>query len=489
MNNGFLKVAAAIPQLFPGGVYQNSQNIKKLIMDLNALSVDIAVFPEMCLYGASQNSLAAQNTLIIECEEALLDIAQFTKNRQVLCVIGLPLRIEEKILNCAAVVGMGKIWGIVYKSDYKLNFDQITMGDYSIPFGDKALLRGDTELPINISIIIGKDINSIYNSSANIILNPFSADLVQFDNYFELIKALSSSPPKAVISVCGTLCKTPYSNKNSLIAECGRILAFGNQPVVEAEIDIERITGLRTLSDQSMSFVENSFIELPIEKSPKFVIKRKYPRQPYADSDNMEHIYDRLVQILYELYSSSKKRLALYKDQHFWTLFSMLLDLRERFSLKNDFAVIVLDEPPKDDIVLKSRFDIEILNIDAKSQNIKNAYILDYAEKNNLLVLGNADRTDYIRHKLNYGNFINPLINFNKTAIFFMLSQRRKYDDDWAEILEKYQPSLDDIIIDFFIYHYIDCGISSRKTKQIALETFEDIKKIEDLWDEFVISV
>lgn len=475
-----------MPQLYPGGIFQNTQNIKKLIMELNAQGADIAVFPELCLYGG-YSSLAAQNTLINECEDALLEIAQWTKNRQVISVIGLPLRVEEKILNCAAIVGMGKVFGIIYKSDKKYNFDQITLEDYSIPFGTKAILRGDTDMPINIAVIIGKDVNSLFNTSANVVLNPFSADLEQFDNYFDLVKAISASPPKAIVSVCGSINKTPYADKSCLITECGRVLAREvNQSIITAEIDIERITGLRTIYDLDLTF-ESSFIELPLEENLSFVKKRKYQRMPYADEGNFEHIYKRLVEFLREL-TSTKKRLALYYNcEHFWTLFSLILDCH----IKPEDVAVISERPinnEENEIITKAA-DIQIINIDEKSQNLKNAHIIDFAEKNNCALLGGMDRTDFIRRKPCLSHFINPLINFNKTAVYCLLRHRRKYDDDWASILEKYRPTLDEIIIDFFIYHYIDCGISAHKTKQIAYETFEDIKKIEDLWEEFVVTI
>ncbi|HEY8443607.1 MAG TPA: hypothetical protein VIL24_02275 [Clostridia bacterium] len=491
MNNGYLKAAACLPQLFAGGIYQNTQSIKKLIMDLNGQGVDIAVFPEMCLYGASKTSIASQNTLIKECEDALLEIAQFTKNRGVLSVIGLPLRVEEKILNCAAAVGMGKVWGIIYKSNIKFNFDQITLGDYTIPFAQQAVMRTDTDLPINIAIIIGKDLNSIFNSSANIILNPFSADLEQFDNYYEQIKSLSSSPPKAIVSVCGALNKTPYADKSCLIAECGKVLARkSNQPIATAEIDIERITGLRTLSDSCSTLSESSFIEIPIEETPRFAQKRRHPKMPYADEENFEHIYKRLAEILYEL-TLSKKRLAVYhKCEHFWTLFSLLLDSSELYPLKPANITLLADGLiEKKDLIDISGFGINIINLDLKSQNIKNAQLIDYAEKNKCVILGGTDRTDYIRNKPCLGHFVNPLINLNKTAVYAMLRHRRKNDSNWADILEKYRPSLDEIIIDFFIYHYIDCGLSAQKTKHLAFDTFENAKKIEELWEEFIVTI
>ncbi|HHW90607.1 MAG TPA: hypothetical protein GX745_06895 [Clostridiales bacterium] len=493
MNNGYLKVAAAMPQIYVGGIFQNTQNIKKMIMDLNAQCVDIALFPEMCLYGASQSPLAAQNALITECEEALLEIAQYTKNRQVLCAIGLPLRVEEKILNCVAVVGMGKIWCVIYKSNYKLNFDQITLGDYSIPFSARAIMRCNSDLPVNIAINIGKDLDFFCNTSANIILNPFSADLGQFDNYFDQIKNLSQSPPKAIISASGAIYKTPYAEKSCVIAECGKILSVSvDQPIATAELDIERIAGLRTLANNTFFLTgktfENAFIELPLEKDTHFVRKRKYSRQPYTD-DNFEKIYKRLIQILYELIANTKKKVALRQGEHFWLLLSLLLDTRQNYSVSPSLVTLLLDEPQEQDLIIKnSGFNIQLISQD-KSQNIKNAYVLDWAQKNNSLILNGMDRTDYIRHKNHNINCVNPLINFNKTALMAMLRQRRKYDYGWSRILEQNQPSLDDIIIDFFIYHHIDCGLSAQKTKQIAYETFEDIKKTQDLWDEFVVTI
>lgn len=489
MNNGYLKVGAGVPDVIPGGIYYNAQSIKKLIVELNALGVEIAVFPEMCLYGAADSSLSAQNTVVSECEQALLEIAEFTKNRKVLCAIGLPLRVEDKILNCVAMVGKGKIWNIIYKSKHnqKIHFGEITLGDYMIPFSDAAIIRGACALPINISVIIG---NSLFphNNSANIVLNPYSADL-SYNNTKDQIRVLSSTPYRAILSVCGSLYKSPFPDKNAIIAECGQTLAkLDNEQYITADLDMERIIGLRTLCEVE-AFYNNTFMEIPIEENTSNIISRKYYRLPYTDMPDYNRIYDRLVDSLYIVMKHTKKRIALEKQQHFWLLLSITSDMCNKFLINpKDIAVLIFDNDTNTDNFINSLgFYLEIIPLENISDNLKNAALLDWAQKNNAFLLGSHDRGDYLTHNIK-NTCVNLLINFNKTYLFALLENRRKYDDNWKEVLSINQIDITDVLNDFFIFHYLDNGLSAEKVRILTEQTFDDLPatKIKEQWNNLI---
>lgn len=490
MNNGYLRVGAAVPEMFPGGIFYNAQSIKKMIVELNAEGVEIAVFPEMCLYGSAYSSNTALNTVVSECEKALLEIANFTKNRKVLSAIGLPLRVEDKILNCVAMVGMGKIWSIIYKNEHnqKMHFGEITLGDYMIPFGDNAVIRSTSALPINISIIIGSTLFP-YNNCANIVLNPYSADL-DTANDTDYIRIMSKTPYRAIVSVCGTLFKSPFPDKNAVIAECGQTLAqMTDKPYIFADIDIERIIGLRTLHGVQ-AFYDNTFMEIPIEDNTPIKNLRKYFRLPYTDVQDYNRIYNRLVDNLYTVMKNTKKRLALEQKQHFWLLLSIIFDMCKKYLINpKDIAVLMFEKNTAGNNIIDSLgFHVELIPIENISDNLKNAAILDWAQKNSAILLGCYDRGDYLMHNIKSQDCVNLLINFNKTFLYALLENRRKYDQSWAEILSYNQIDINDILTDFFIFHYLDNGLSAEKVKRIAYQTFDDVpeSKIQEQWNRLI---
>jgi len=488
MNNGYLKVGAGIPEVIAGGIYHNAQLIKKLIIDLHAQGVEIAVFPEMCLYGASHSSISAQNTVADECEQALLEIADFTKNRKILCTIGLPLRVEDKILNCVAMVGMGKIWGIIYqnKHNQKMHFGEIALGDYMIPFSDTAIMRGACTLPVNISVIIGNNLLP-HNNCANIVLNPYSADL-SFKNDLDSIRVLSSTPYRAIISVCGSLYKSPFADKNGVIAECGQILIkMAEEQYIIADIDIERIIGLRTLNEVQ-AFYNNTFMEIPIEENTSNIISRKYYRLPYTNEQDYNRIYQRLVDSLYSVMKHTKKRIALEQKQHFWLLLSIISDMCKKYFINpKDIAVLIFDNNTDNNLINSLGFYLETIPLDNISDNLKNAAILDWAQKNNAFLLGSHDRGDYLTHNIK-NTCVNLLINFNKTYLFALLKNRRKYDPNWIEILSLNQIDITDVLNDFFIFHYLDNGLSAEKVRILSEQTFDDLPatKIMEQWNSLI---
>ena len=491
MNNGYLKVAAAIPEVFAGGVFFNAQSIKKLIVDLNAQGVEIALFPEMCLYGAANSSVFAINSAVTECEKALLEIADFTKNRKVLCGIGLPIRVEDKILNCIAMVGMGKVWSIIYKNqnNQKMRFGEITLNDYMIPFSDTAIIRGVGMLPVNLAIIIGSTLYPTDNS-ANIILNPYAADLSFKDCHTDQIRILSSMPHRAIISVSGAIYNSPFPQKNAVIAECGEVLSTLNiQGYITADIDVERIIGIRTLSNLSATY-DNTFMEIPIEENSPISVLRQYPRLPYTAMADFRCIYDKLIDALYSVLKNTKKRIVLEQKQHFWLLVSVIWDMCKKYYISpNEIAVLLFDETKSSNDILNTfGFYIETLPQENISDNLKNAVILDWAQKNNAVLLGSLNRTDYLMHNDKNNNGVSILINFNKTFLFALLESRRKYDQDWTDILSANQIDVKDILIDFFIFHYVDNGLSAEKVRIIAQKTFDDLNDsfIKEQWNHLI---
>ncbi|MCL2055405.1 MAG: NAD(+) synthase [Oscillospiraceae bacterium] len=117
MKDGFLRTAAASPKIKPGDCEYNAEQVIKIIKEAAGSDVSLIVFPELCITGYTCGDLFFQSLLINAAEKALLMIAAATKGLDVLSVIGLPVELDGKLYNAAAVIKGGAVLGIVPKEN------------------------------------------------------------------------------------------------------------------------------------------------------------------------------------------------------------------------------------------------------------------------------------------------------------------------------------------------------------------------------------
>jgi len=112
---GYIRVAAASPELAIGNPKANASAICQSISTLAAERVSVAVFPELCLTGYSAEDLFFSDALLQDAELALVEIC--AANSLPICVVGLPWRLADgRLLNCAAVLSGKTLLGLVPKS-------------------------------------------------------------------------------------------------------------------------------------------------------------------------------------------------------------------------------------------------------------------------------------------------------------------------------------------------------------------------------------
>ena len=116
MQYGFINVAAAIPSVKVANCKYNIEQIKSLTRKAEENNAEIVVFPELCITGYTCQDLFKQATLIAEAEKALADFCEFTKELDVISIVGMPVVAGNLLLNCAVVVQHGVILGIVPKT-------------------------------------------------------------------------------------------------------------------------------------------------------------------------------------------------------------------------------------------------------------------------------------------------------------------------------------------------------------------------------------
>lgn len=107
MRNGFFRVAACVPPIRVADVRANTAAIIDMLHQLEQKEVELAVFPELCVTGYTCGDLFHSDLLIDAAGEAVREIAEATKNMRVNAVIGAPMMFENRLYNCAIVVGQG----------------------------------------------------------------------------------------------------------------------------------------------------------------------------------------------------------------------------------------------------------------------------------------------------------------------------------------------------------------------------------------------
>lgn len=123
MNYGFIKVASAVPSVKVADCKYNVEQIEQQIVLAEGQGVEIIVFPELSLTGYTCQDLFRQNLLLETTESAMLMLLDFTRQLNIISIVGLPIAVGDLLLNCAAIIQKGQILGIVAK-EYLPNYNE-----------------------------------------------------------------------------------------------------------------------------------------------------------------------------------------------------------------------------------------------------------------------------------------------------------------------------------------------------------------------------
>ena len=115
-NHGFARVAAVSPELVLGDVAANLVILKREMAALAGQGARLIVFPELSLTGYSCADLFHHAALFKRARAALDELAECTAGLGCAVVVGLPLAVESRLYNVAAVIAEGRVLGYVPKT-------------------------------------------------------------------------------------------------------------------------------------------------------------------------------------------------------------------------------------------------------------------------------------------------------------------------------------------------------------------------------------
>ena len=340
MKQGFVKVAAVTPDLRVADVAYNTDKICEAIDAAQEKGAKIAVFPELCVTGYTCSDLFLQDVLLEESRVAILKIAKYTREKDMLIFVGMPLMQDGKLYNVAAALNRGAILGFTTKT-FLPNYGEfyemrqftpgpkearwISFDGNKIPFGPQILFECTTMQNLVVSAEICEDVWAPMPPSiqaalegATVIVNCSASDeTIGKDNYRrELIKGQSARLLAGYVYANageGESTTDLVFGGHNIIAENGSMLReskrFVNR-IIYSEIDINRLIGERRKNTTFQTNETHRLIRVPFYiELEKTYLTRKYPRHPFVPNNEREKTR-RCEEILNIQAMGLKKRLA-----------------------------------------------------------------------------------------------------------------------------------------------------------------------------------
>ena len=116
MKHGFITVAAAIPSVRVADCKYNVEQIMLQMSEAEAQDVEIMVFPEFCITGYSCQDLFREQLLIEKAENGLMHLLDYSRQMDIIAIVGLPIIVNGLLYNCAVVIQRGTVLGVVVKT-------------------------------------------------------------------------------------------------------------------------------------------------------------------------------------------------------------------------------------------------------------------------------------------------------------------------------------------------------------------------------------
>ncbi len=125
MNNGYLRVASAVPQMNVADCEYNTANIIAIADELNTKNVQVAVFPEMAVTGYTCGDLFHSSLLLESAQKHLNEIVKASSQWDMIAIVGAPIQHNDALYNCAVIFGKGHVIAVVPKT-YIPNYNEFS---------------------------------------------------------------------------------------------------------------------------------------------------------------------------------------------------------------------------------------------------------------------------------------------------------------------------------------------------------------------------
>jgi NAD+ synthase (glutamine-hydrolysing) len=328
-NHGLIRVAVGIPEIRVADPAFNGARTIELLKKAEGEKAILALFPELGISAYSCDDLFHQQALLDGSLEALRNILKVSEALNLVSVVGMPLRVDHLLFNCAVVIFRGKILGIIPKTflpNYREFYEYRqfapaaaassavvdVLGQSAIPFGENLLFQSDKQREFTFFVEICEDLwvpippsSSASLAGATVMLNLSASNItIAKDEYRHNLVANQSA--RCIAGYLYTAAGTGESTTDlawdghAMVYESGVLIADSERfryesQLITAELDLERLTlermrqnsfgqSMRHHREELRQFRKILF-ELDPPREGRLLCKRQIDRFPYVPSD------------------------------------------------------------------------------------------------------------------------------------------------------------------------------------------------------------
>jgi NAD+ synthase (glutamine-hydrolysing) len=328
-SHGFARVAVGVPRCRVADPAFNATATIALARQAAEQGAALVAFPELGLSAYTCDDLFHQQALQAACIDALAEIVAASHELPVAMIVGLPLKVGDRLFNCSAVVAQGRVHGIVPKT-YLPNYgefyearqfspadhaqcDVVELLGQSIPFG-ATLLFQLADLPaLRFHVEICEDVWAPIPPSsfaalagANVLVNLSASNIVIGKSGYrhQLVAQQSARCLAAYLYSSAGIGESTTDmawDGQSLIYENGEMLAESarfadDSHLIVADVDLERLAHERQHNTTfGHSIARHAYevqqfrtvpVELPLATTGARPLLRTIERFPYVPADS-----------------------------------------------------------------------------------------------------------------------------------------------------------------------------------------------------------
>jgi len=336
MYRNFLRVGSATIDLDLLNIENNKNEIMKTLDLAHDLGLDLLVFPELSLSGASGGDLIANQSILDLALESLMEIKNHSLNKKILFSLGLPLEVNNRIYNVLALINDGKILGFIPKINlspvenrYFATFDQdmeVLIGGINYLISPNILVKVRENSKIIGSFSFEDDLNQGFNLAsvhaslgANLLMvSGSSAETsLSLDRRKKLLSSLSSSYEAGLIfanSSQGESTTNHIYGGHKGIWEAGTSLedsGLFRDGLIYNDINLDQIKNKKTSRLFYQPKIYTSYASLSERELP---LKRRLAKSPYIP-ENQKDWEEKCEKILNLQSEALKRRLEQIPDK------------------------------------------------------------------------------------------------------------------------------------------------------------------------------
>lgn len=322
MKDGFIKVAAAAPELRVADPKFNAEKIVECVEKAREEGVKLLAFPELAITGATCGHLYYQRYLLDAALEGLKRIAEATRGDDMLVVVGLPLRARGAVYSAAAVVSGGEVLGFTARRNVRGTvFSSLVPGEsieVDLAFADYCCLESEAlfcadamgELAVGVQFAADRCLpvppTAALCAAGATVVCELSDEPMSVQSAFETRRALENETKRLHY---GTVYAAPGSGESTtdksysglcLVVDDGETIAECEKGsgMAASEVDIFNLSGARTR--------EATFAALPAApvaryawelKSAETKLGRRIKREPFVPDDGIAEFAARCLDI------------------------------------------------------------------------------------------------------------------------------------------------------------------------------------------------